>query len=45
VKLEKFLESDNASTIPEIQLALLDIQLPIMKSYLECLQIRIDHLN
>ena len=44
-KLESFLNSDKSNDIDQIQLALLGIQLPAMKTYLRCLDERIGRLN
>ncbi len=43
-KLEEFLQSDNSNEIDQIQLALLGIQLPSMKTYLRCLDERLGRL-
>jgi len=43
-KLEAFLQSNKSNEIDQIQLALLGIQLPAMKTYLRCLDERIVRL-
>ena len=43
-KLEAFLQSNKSNEIDQIQLALLGIQLPAMKTYLRCLDERIGRL-
>lgn len=43
-KLETFLQSDKSNEMDQIQLALLGIQLPSMKTYLRCLEERFGRL-
>jgi|AntAceMinimDraft_2_1070361.scaffolds.fasta_scaffold66970_1 hypothetical protein len=44
-KLEAFLQSDKSNEIDQIQLALLGIQLPIMKTYVRVLDERFGRLE
>lgn len=44
-KLELFLKSDKSNEIDQIQLALLGIQLPAMKTYVRCLDERFGRLE
>jgi len=44
-KLNSFLNSENAKSINKFQLTMLRIQLNTMKTYLTCLEARIEELN